>query len=386
VVVGAGPSGSSAAAEIAKAGLKVLMIEKDEYPGKNNVCGGALARKFFRDLGLDYSVVDKRIFGRILFFPSGAVDRRSADFDSVSFQRSRFDYHLARSAIDVGARSATSSAVFRVALRADCAQAFFRRVGTGNVASVNADLVIFADGPASLARRQFGLGLPRALDRMALGMIYELEWKNNPVEHFEFYFGRDIVSYGYGWIFPKKHVMNVGVACLLSKLERNVRSCLDYFAWEHPIASRRLAGRRIVRSAAALIPLAPARRIVRERVMLVGDAAGLVDPLWGGGIAYAIQSGRIAGQTAVRAIEQEDFSTGFLKRYEREWRRSEDGRALSRVYALSRMALGLSSIDPDAYIRLQRGLVGISSSKTFGIVRKIMKSLSNVPQSIDRLH
>ncbi len=121
---------------------------------------------------------------------------------------------------------------------------------------MNSELVVFADGPSSLARGCFGLGFVRSPDNTAFGAVYEIESRNNPIDYYEYYFGRDVAPYGFGWIFPKKHLLNVGVACLLSKLQRNIRDHLNYFVTQHAIASKRIANRRILRFAAGLIPVA----------------------------------------------------------------------------------------------------------------------------------
>jgi len=64
VVIGAGPAGSSAAAEMAKNGLNVLIVEKDEFPGKNNVCAGGFPKVFVNDIDLELFVIDKEILVR----------------------------------------------------------------------------------------------------------------------------------------------------------------------------------------------------------------------------------------------------------------------------------------------------------------------------------
>ncbi len=239
-----------------------------------------------------------------------------------------------------------------------------RDMRTGSPTTVNADLVIFADGPSSLSYRRFGLGFSRSPDRTFLAAIYELEWKNTPLDCFEFFFDRNVSPWGYGWIFPKRHVVNVGVGCLLSKLNTNIRQNLDYLVNKHPLASKKLAGRKILRFASALIPVAPARETVGPRMLVVGDAAGIVDPLWGGGIGYAILTGKIAGQISVKAFAESDFSKDSLQHHwTREFTRTKEGRYLQYQFAKSRIMLALSSVDPDAYIRLQGLFMRITQSK-----------------------
>jgi digeranylgeranylglycerophospholipid reductase len=366
VVIGAGPSGSSAAAEMAKRGLDVLMVEKDEFPGKSNVCGGGiLETRLVKDLDLEPSVIDKEIFDYVYFFPWGIVDRRSS-VKSISFLRRVFDNSLAQRAVRVGVKLNCLTLVTGVAIKTGNVRVYLRRMNTGEPTAVIADLVIFADGPSSLAYKSFGLGFSRTRGNTALGAIYELEWKNNPLDCFEFYFDRKVSPWGYGWIFPKRNVVNVGVCCLLSKLRRNIRQHLNYLVNEHPIASKKLAGRKALRFAAALIPIAPARKTVGHRMLVVGDAAGMVDPIWGGGIITAIRSGRIAGRIATKAFNESNFSKDFLKHeWKHEWKKTKESRYLQYQYLKSRIMLVLSSVDREAYIRLQ-GLVTRIPQSRFG--------------------
>lgn len=364
VIIGAGPSGSSAAAEMAKRGLDVLMVEKDEFPGKSNICAGGIPKTLIKDIGLDPTVVEKEIFGSVFFFPWTVIDNRRAMADNISVRRRIFDNYLAQRAVRAGAKLSCLTLATGVTTEIGKVRAYLRKMNTGESTNVIADLVIFADGPSSLAHKLFGLGFSRTPDKTALGAIYELEWKNNPLECFEHYFYRKVSPWGYGWIFPKKHVANVGVFCLLSKLRKNIRRHLDYLVYEHPIASKKLAGKKILRFGTALIPLAPARKIVGNRMMVVGDAAGMVDPLWGGGIGYAIRSGRSAGHVAVKAFNDSDFSKGFLRQYDLEWNKTEDGRSLQFQYAKLRVMLALSHFNRDAYIRVQGWNLGIPLLKT----------------------
>lgn len=346
VVIGAGPSGSAAAAEMAKRGLDVLMVEKDEFPGKSNVCGGGiLETHLVKDLDLEPSVIEKEIFNYMFFFPWGIVDRRHSPVKSISFHRRVFDNYLAQRAVRVGAKLNCLTLATGVAIETSSVRIYLKRMNTGEPITMIADLVIFADGPSSLAYKTFGLGFSRTPSDTALGAIYELEWKSNPLNCFEYYFDRKISPWGFGWIFPKRHVVNVGVGCLLSMLQRSIRHHLNYLVNEHPIASKKLTGRKILRFAVDLIPFAPARETVGPRMLAVGDAAGMADPIWGGGIEYAIHSGRIAGQIVAKAFNESDFSREFLKHEWTDKWEKKYWRPMQINYIKSRILRAMSHVD-----------------------------------------
>jgi digeranylgeranylglycerophospholipid reductase len=353
VVIGADPSGSSASAEMAERGLSVLMIEKDEFPGKSKVCGGGIAEPFIEDLDLEPFVIEKEISGNIFFFPWMVINGGRANARSVSVQRKVFDNYLAQRAVRAGVKMSCLTLATGISTEIDKIRVYLRKMNTGERMSVIADLVIFADGPTSLAHRSFGLGFSKDRDKTGLGAIYELEWKSNPLDCCEFYFDREVSPWGYGWIIPKRNVVNVGVGCLLSKLQRNIRQHLDYLVNKHPIASKKLASRKVLRFGVALIPFAPAQKTVGHRILIVGDAAGMVDPLMGSGIGYAIHTGRTAGWIAAKAFRKSDFSEDFLRHeWMHEWEKTKDSRFLQFEYVISRIMLALSSVDREACIRM----------------------------------
>ena len=169
----------------------------------------------------------------------------------------------------------------------------------------------------------------------------------DPVDYFEFFAGHEISPWGYGWVFPKKDTVNIGVCCLYSQLRHKIHDYLNAF-----LKNTNIEGRRITRFTSALIPVAPAKMIFEESVLVVGDAAGMVDPIYGGGISQAIHGGRIAGKVAVSALDANDLSEKFLSQYQAEWRKTYDFDQINKAYHLSTIFLCLSKIDKNAFAKL----------------------------------
>ncbi len=313
VVIGAGPAGSAAAREAALAGLCPLLIEKDDTPGAGNACGGVAAHGYGRGLQLTDDVVEREIRRTVLSIDGTRVELNSARPTHISFRRNIFDAFLARRAVRVGAELLTSTRVTSV----DPAS---RRIKlknqvTGREHEVVAQTIIFADGPATLAAESFGIG-HRPGRNTIHGVFVELEGAYGDGETMDFVVDTSARNKGYFWIFPKKDLVQVGVGGVLlggavpfqEQLARFIRGRHD------------LRERRRLRKGAGLVPAERSDRLVANGAMVVGDAAGLANPLTGGGVGAALVSGEIAGRVAAAAHTAGRSDSGALLRYPRRLR------------------------------------------------------------------
>jgi len=350
-VIGAGPAGSVVAKEISKKGYKVLLIEKDVYPGEKNVCAGGINKDHIKNLNLPNRIIEKEILKSVYHYPWATYNK---NISQITVLRRVFDKFLAEKAVEEGTNLLTSTLAFDLAINKKDIEVFIKDRVTGAVNGVKAKIAIFADGPSTLVSRKFkGIGLGREKMR-AFAAIYEIEWRNNPLKSYEFFVHREVSPWGYGWIFPKRDLLNVGVGCLLPKLRKNIRTHLDFLVDEHPVASKRLSGRPKKRFSASIIPFEHADKIHADRIMVVGDAAGMVDPIWGGGIVYGIRGSMLAAKTAVMALEANDFTDTYLSRYEREWENGDTFKHLRKLQLFIRPFLFLSKLDKYAYYKLHR--------------------------------
>jgi digeranylgeranylglycerophospholipid reductase len=330
LVIGAGPAGSTVAKEMAKNGFNTILIEKDTFPGENKICAGCTGYAKSSILRVPERIVEKNIRGSIKYFSWGLNYRTL--YSCINVYRRIFDNYLANEAVTNGARLLTSTYVYDVSREKKLIKVYLKNLKTLEKSQVFTRCVVFSDGPNSLAAKKFGIGFRGRPDNTGLGAIYEIKWDNNPLEYNEFYFDRKVSPWGYGWIFPKKNTVNVGVFCLLSKLKRNIRDSLNYFVKKHPIASKKLSDRKVVRFGAKLIPLEHAKKISSEQILVVGDAAGMVDPIWGAGIPSAIYAAKIAGKVLIKALENDDLSKTSLSRYDEMWKKSKQYRALPKSF------------------------------------------------------
>jgi geranylgeranyl reductase family protein len=302
LVVGAGPAGSTAAYHLARGGASVLLADRTRFP-RDKPCGGGLTMRAVRLLpfSVDPVVEDRTTVVRFGLDFRGRFERQTEEPLVLMTQRTRLDAFLAEQAAAAGAD-------FRDGLKITRLEADKRGVVAHlNGSKIAANALFGADGANGLTARAAGLD-----DGRDYGVALEADVPYGVVSE-EYYRGRLCLELanvpgGYGWVFPKGDHVNVGVGGWEREGPR-LREHLARFCREYEIPEQRLENIRGYR-----LPLLHARaRLAKGRVALLGDAAGLVDPLSGDGIYEAFLSARLASQA---------FLDGELERYEVELRRA----------------------------------------------------------------
>ena len=287
LVVGAGPAGSSAAIHLARGGARVLLADKARFP-RDKPCGGGLTGRALKQIPVDPSPVVERDVDRFeLRLRYGATFARCHPEPLIRMtQRRRLDAFLAEQAAAAGAGFRDGA---KVELTELGERGITARVGTD---VVHPDTVIGADGANGVVARAAEVG-----EEIVRGVALE---GNVPLERLGGDLERTavielaVVPGGYGWVFPKGDHANLGVGGWGSEGPR-LRDHLDRLAHAHGLsldALTELRGHRL-----------PMRRLgtpaAKGRVLLVGDAAGLVDPLSGDGMYEAFVSARLAADAVL---------------------------------------------------------------------------------------
>lgn len=288
LVVGAGPAGSVLAGRLASEGLRVQVIDKARFP-RHKVCAGALSRKTMDLLGADLApVIEERLTGSFLTYQNRGTIRRDDDrVVGCTVQRARLDQLLLDEAVAAGAGfvpGCTFQGVAREGARL--------RVATSRGA-YEARVVAGADGVYSRVRRQhFGR---RVVDyRPAMEARI---WV--PEEARALFAGSTLFDFGgtprgYGWIFPKEDHLNVGVYSAFAS--RDLRRHLTEFIARY----RCLADHRRIEIEGHCIPVRNRQGAYeKDGVLLVGDAAGFAELVFGEGIYYAVRSAGLAADAIV---------------------------------------------------------------------------------------
>ena len=301
VVVGAGPAGASAAYAAAVAGRRVLLLEKAELP-RYKTCGGGIIG-YSRDSlppGFELPLQDR--VHAVTFSLNGkfARTRRSRRMLFGLINRPEFDAGLVEHAQKAGAELRTGVAVLRVEQHGSAVpdRRTVAVVLTGGE-TVLARAVVGADGSAGRIGAHVGV----KLDQVDLGLEAEIPVPETVAEDWA---GRVLIDWGpmpgsYGWVFPKGDTLTVGVISARGDGAGTKRYLEDFIArlglagFEPKISSGHLTRCRSDDS-----PLS------RGRVLVCGDAAGLLEPWTREGISFALRSGRLAGEWAVRIAESHD--------------------------------------------------------------------------------
>jgi geranylgeranyl reductase family protein len=284
IVVGAGPAGSTTAYRLARAGARVCLLDRARFP-RDKPCGGGLTLRAVRELPFSVDpVVEDRVDTLELGLRYGRRWSRRADEPLVLMtQRRRLDAFLADQAAGAGVEFRDSAKVTGIDPGGALTLAGER---------LDADVIVGADGANGITARS--LGLPAHEHGVALEG--NVSYAHVSRQRFG---GRAVVELGavpggYAWVFPKGDHVNVGVGGWRSegpRLRERLRELCAAFEIDEAEV-RDLRGHRLPMRGAS-------RRPVEQRVLLVGDAAGLVDPLSGDGMYEAFISGRLAAEAAL---------------------------------------------------------------------------------------
>ena len=292
IVVGAGPAGSTAALGLARAGARVLLLDRARFP-RDKPCGGGLTYRAVRQLPVPVDPVVEDVVDHFeLGFRYGRRFERSGQGPLVLMtQRRRLDAHLAAEAAAAGAELRDGTRVTALELGEKQATVRF-----GDSAA-SAPVLIGADGVNGITARALGLGGARRHGVALEGNVSyvharEERWRGRAVVEL------GVVPGGYAWVFPKGDHVNVGVGGWESEGPR-LRDHLSRACDGYGLPKERLEGLLGYR-----LPMRrPGECPQKGRVMLAGDAAGLVDPLSGDGIYEALVSARVAAETALELLE-----------------------------------------------------------------------------------
>ncbi|MFX1484589.1 MAG: NAD(P)/FAD-dependent oxidoreductase [Promethearchaeota archaeon] len=318
IVVGAGPAGATAAHDCAKLGLNTLLLEKYALP-REKPCGGAVMYRALRIINekLPRNLVERRIYGLRFKLPNG----KDAEFTSdkligITVFRHRFDEYLARRAVSEGAELIEEARVVHASVSSD-----FAMVKLVDGREFRGKYLIGADGVNSIVSRSLGLRPERKdLTKVGLGMESDFHVGEEGVlkatggnpSILEICPVADRISYG--WVFPKKEHLAIGIAGSGVHM-KSLRLAFDAFCKS---TAERLG-----------VPLNLEKRRtfflggdglgsknVAQRAILVGDAAGFVDPLMGEGIAYAMQSAVCATEVISKAFAEDRYDEEILSEYQ----------------------------------------------------------------------
>jgi geranylgeranyl reductase family protein len=324
VVIGSGPSGSSAAYELSRRGAKVLILEKAKLP-RYKTCGGGIPLNFFKTLPAKVQETQEALMENCLFFGPGGRRFQPENSPKIAgVLRERFDHAFALAACDAGAELIDENPVTGVEEKDG---RVFVKTKRGNFES---RFLVGADGASGVTKRWTGLNVSRPL-AAALEVEIERNGSKSHCERSEAISPLDcfvadaprndvrpalihftIIRDGYAWVFPKGNLDSVGIASFNRDRQKVKQKLTDWIrGCGYELKGEVIHGHPI--------PVWSGKtKLSTQRALLVGDAAGTVDPLVGEGIRYGILSGRIAAEFIQEALKTGFISQGYTQAIYRE--------------------------------------------------------------------
>lgn len=355
IVVGAGPAGIACAFELAKAGVHVLLLERGEYPGSKNVMGGVLYRKmmediipdFYKEAPIERPIVEQRFMmldkESAVTFGYKGMEWAREPYNNFTVLRAKFDQWFAQKAVDQGALLINETVALECIVEGD------RVVGVRTDrpdGDLYADVVVLADGVNSLLAKSLGFHKEFKPDEVALATMEIIKLDRKVIEdRFNLEEGQGCTIelfgdatkgiLGTGFLYTNKDTLSIGVGTLLSGLIKHKikpYELLEYVK-THPMVRPYLQGGEPQEYLAHLIPEGGYHsmpKVVGNGVLVVGDAAQLVNAIHREGSNMAMTSGRLAAETIVMAKQAGNFSEDMLDYYRQRLMESFVGEDLKK--------------------------------------------------------
>lgn len=384
VIVGAGPAGSLCAKYLAQSGARVLVVEKKQEIGVPKRCAEAVDFSVFQKVGIEPHPLwlIHRLYNAVLYAPNENCVKFGARTQMESgciIEKKVFEKHLAKDAISAGAKYWLKSTALRVLKEED----FIRGVVVEHMGvekKIIAKVTVAADGVDSKIAKSAGLDTVNPLKSYMSCFQYEMAGLSNiDEEAIHLYYGNTIAPGGYLWIFPKGNsIANVGVGInVLKSCDKSAKYHLDRFIESHPIIFK---GASPIEINSGGVPVFRTLETLADNgLMIIGDAAQLVNPVTGGGIDLALLSGKLAAEVAADSIQKNDVSKKSLSAYQIKWEQSF-GKLLKKMHRLQKFMENLSDKDLNrlADILTSNVLQDLAEGRFSGFVKLIMKKMPSL--------
>lgn len=342
-VIGAGPSGLIAAREASIRGAKVVVLEEHGEIGLPCHCAGLLSIRGLGQIGAPSSganYIQSRFRGAHFFSPSNlsfTVERR--DHVACAVDRHLFDNFLASQALESGSEIRLASRVQSV-----------RRDGKGWVLNINgreilrAKILIDAEGASPRILGMTGLK-PLKKTGLLRGLSIDIEGVSLDPEYVEAHFSARIAPGLFAWVIPLEdgEVARVGLACRSSSPYRRLIKFVKR-RFGRDIGGGGL--KPLTYRSGLVITCGPIKKTYGDGLLVIGDSAGQVKPITGGGVIFGGICASIAGKVASEAVKSDGTGEGFLKTYEDTWR-AKLGREIRLALLVRKIMNRLSDRDLD---------------------------------------
>ncbi|MBU3901944.1 MAG: NAD(P)/FAD-dependent oxidoreductase [Candidatus Thermoplasmatota archaeon] len=332
VIVGAGPIGGSVAGIISKKGFNVLILEEHNDIGRPVQCAGLVTPRVFDFVDAKKTVLNS-VQGADIYSPSShrlRIDGKKTK--AVVIDRTGFDKKIVMDAVDSGSEILLGSKVIDIKRKKDIKIKFLK---DGIVDEVECSLLIGADGVNSVVSKMFNF--PKAKEVIS---GFESEMVNIDIDKkfVEIFVGKRVAPGFFSWVIPADETCMVGL-CSADKPFYYFRRM-----FKNRVSEEVLKNAKPISYIAGSIPFGVADKTYDDNVMIAGDAACQVKPTSGGGIFTGLVGAKHCGNTAVKALEKNDFSSKMLSAYQKLWY-NEIGDELKNGMRLRKIFRKLSDSD-----------------------------------------
>ena len=336
IVVGGGPAGISAAITVARAGLRVILIERGRFSGSKNMFGGAIytqpTKEIFPNFETEAPLERKNIEHKYAILgeeDSTVVSYRNIkpEFSSYTVIRAKFDRWMAEEARKAGVIVVEETVVKELLVEND----FVVGVRT-ELEDISSKLVILADGVNSLLAKQIGLREDIETKDVALSIKEVIKLDKEKInDRFNIEDGQGCVyqifgssmlgKLGLGFLYTNENSVSIGLGITLNELTEHKQTPYELLEElkKHPSIVPLIKGGELLEYSAHLIPEGGYKKVPQlyaNGVMIAGDAGMLVNNLHWEGTNLAMISGKLAGETAILAIQKEEYGEELLIRYQ----------------------------------------------------------------------
>ncbi len=334
IISGAGPAGSFAAYNLSLRGFKVLQLEEHSSVGKPVECTGLVSRRVIEMSGTK-SIVN-RVHGAHIIFPDENSIHIRKDEESYVLERDRFDQDVSGLATGAGTELKLKSTVLDI--KVDERKVTVKYRENGNIREETAIAIIGADGANSITRKILFPGM--RIQRMISAYQIDGAKRMDDQDSVNVYLGSKFSRGFFGWAAPAEDLSRIGTAGFGLSREKFMK------------INEGMGDPSKITITGGPIPISTLKRTYGNRVLLVGDAGGIVKPLSGGGIYTGMISGQKAAEALIKGFEHNDFSRSFLKTYEDMWK-SYIGKELRRDLKIQKM---FAKISDASFVELGRRL------------------------------
>jgi digeranylgeranylglycerophospholipid reductase len=374
LVIGGGPAGAIAARTAATEGYSVLLVEKRPAIGAPVRCAEGLGKEALAEfIKPDGRWISAEVDRAELVAPDGVSMMVESDVagSKVGYilDRKFFDRELVWQAAEAGADVMVKTRAVSPIITDDTVQGAVVDF-CGSHTKVHADLTIAADGVESKFTRWCGIDTTVPVrEIMSSAQFLMTDIDIDPVTT-TFYLGNKVAPEGYLWVFPKgERTANVGIGISGKKSGPGHRA-KDYL--ERFVADKFPNGKTIECMVGGVSVCRPLPETVANGLMVVGDAARVVDPMTGGGIYNAMFTGRMAVQVGTRALAENDVSREALMPYDKGWRASPMGATIARNWHIKEKFITMSDSKLNAIIHSAKA-IDLKDFSTLSLIKEIMK-------------